>query len=63
MEIGIDFVNKEDACLLILIGVRWVQISWFKFLGSNFCVQFLGLASRFNFRYIDLLILVDYCLN
>ena len=32
-------------------------------LGSNFWVQFLGSVSRFNFRYIDLLIFVDYCLN
>ena len=24
LEIGVDFVNKEDADLLILIGVRWV---------------------------------------
>ena len=34
MEIGVDFVNKEDADLLILIGVRWVQIFGLKILGS-----------------------------
>ena len=26
MEIGVDFVNKEDAGLLILMGVCWVKI-------------------------------------
>ena len=26
MEIGVDFVNKEDAGLLILVGVCWVKI-------------------------------------
>ena len=25
-RIGVDFVNKEDADLLILVGVCWVQI-------------------------------------
>ncbi|KAK7852938.1 hypothetical protein CFP56_037451 [Quercus suber] len=34
LEIGVDFVNKEDADLLILTGVRWVQISGFKIMGS-----------------------------
>ena len=27
MEIGVDFVNKEDVGLLILVGVCWVKIS------------------------------------
>ena len=31
LEIGVDFVNKEDASLVILIGVCWVQISVFNF--------------------------------
>ena len=26
LEIGVDFVNKEDAGLLILVGVCWVKI-------------------------------------
>jgi len=26
LEIGVDFVNKEDAGLLILMGVYWVKI-------------------------------------
>ena len=34
LEIGVDFVNKEDADLLILIGICWVQISGFKIMGS-----------------------------
>ena len=25
-KIGVDFVNKEDAELLIFVGVCWVQI-------------------------------------
>ena len=33
-EIGVDFVNKVDANLLILIGVHWIQISGFKIMGS-----------------------------
>ena len=37
LEIGVDFVKKEDVDLLILIVVCWVQIFWF-----DFWVQFLG---------------------
>ena len=36
LEIGVDFVNKEDADLLIVVGVCWVQISGYAYL-------FLGL--------------------
>ena len=31
LEIGVDFVNKNDANLLILIGVHWVQNYGFDF--------------------------------
>ena len=36
MEIGVDFVNKEDTSLLILVGVCWVKI-------SEYADLFLGL--------------------
>ena len=36
LEIGVDFVNKDDADLLILVGLCWVQISGYAYL-------FLGL--------------------
>ena len=36
MEIGVNFVNKKDAGLLILVGVCWVKI-------SEFADLFLGL--------------------
>ena len=36
MEIGVDFVNKEDVALLILVGVCWVKI-------SEYADMFLGL--------------------
>ena len=36
LEIGVDFVNKEDAGLLILVGVCWVKI-------SEYANLFLGL--------------------
>ena len=36
LEIGVDFVNKEDASLLILVGVCWVKI-------SEYANLFLGL--------------------
>ena len=36
LEIGVDFVNKDDADLLILVGLCWVQIFGYAYL-------FLGL--------------------
>ena len=51
LEIGVDFVNKEDADLLILIGVCWVQNY-----GFDFRVRFL--VSILDCRFVD----VDYCL-
>ena len=36
MEIGVDSVNKEDAGLLIVVGVCWVKI-------SEYADLFLGL--------------------
>ena len=36
LEIGVDFVNKEDVGLLILVGVCWVKI-------SEYADMFLGL--------------------
>ena len=36
LEIGVDFVNKDDADFLILVGLCWVQI-------SGYADLFLGL--------------------
>ena len=57
LEIGVDFVNKKDAGLLILVGVCWVKISEYVdlFLGLIVGVcWFLG----FQFWWVY----VDYCL-
>ena len=32
LEIGVDFVNKDDADFLILVGLCWVQISGYAYL-------------------------------
>ena len=40
LGIGVDFVNKEDADPLILVGVCWVQI-------SGYADLFLGLICWF----------------
>ena len=61
--VGLVGFQLGDWCWLCeQRGCKSVDFDWCT-LGSNFCVQFLGSISRFNFRYIDLLILVDYCLN
>ena len=52
MEIGVDFVNKEDAGLLILVGVCWVKI-------SEYANLFLGF--QFWWVYVDFWILVGVC--
>ena len=62
LEIGVDFVNKEDAGLLILVGVCWVKISEYAnlFLGLIVGVcWFLGF--QFWWVYVDFWILVGVC--
>ena len=62
LEIGVDFVNKEDADRLILVGVCWVQISWLAYLFLGLIVGvcwFLGF--EFWWVYFDFWILVGGC--
>ena len=62
LEIGVNFVNKKDAGLLILVGVCWVKISEFAdlFLGLIVGVcWFLGF--QFWWVYVDFWILVGVC--
>ena len=54
MGIGVDFVNLEDADLLISVGVCWVQISGYAdlFLGLIIGVC-LFLGFQFLWAYVD----------
>ena len=59
LEIGVDSINKEDAGLLILVGVCWVKISEYANLFFVGVCWFLGF--QFWWVYVDFWILVGVC--